>query len=333
MPTIQRQWRVQLAYALQTALNTPAAGAGIAFPINTGHGSMTMDAIPSLQIRQDGQSVRGRHGSQKTKGAYKSEMQAYNFDDIMEAVMRGTWTGGGSLGGSILINPAGTAADPIIRRYFTIEEYEQDIGVSEVYQDVVWNSFSIAMKPNAMIAFDYDWMGTGQVTTTTGNAPNFSSSTLKSTAAAVSVVPMSSLNATLTLSDIGVVVDLTDFTLKVDLKTTVPAVAGSRFAPDVFDGVIEVGGSVKMMRQDLIPFIDAIAETPITATLTVQDPAGTQKYNFIVPQFTWQSADKSDFKRDGGPLEVTVPFPTALVGVDDRGAPNPETTVIIERSF
>ena len=45
------------------------------------------------------------------------------------------------------------------------------------------------------------------------------------------------------------------------------------------------------------------------------------------------SAIKSDIKRDGGPLEETVPFPAALVGVDDRGGANPPTMVIIERNY
>src|SRR6267378_3320142 len=100
---IQRQSFVNVFYALQTGgatgtgLGNPSSGTGIELPLNTGHGEMSMDNIPSLQVRQDGLTVRGRHGTQKTKGAYKSEMQAYNFDNIIEAVMRGTWTGGGSL--------------------------------------------------------------------------------------------------------------------------------------------------------------------------------------------------------------------------------------------
>ncbi len=330
---IQRQWNVALVSALQTGLGVPATGAGQTFPINTGHGGMTMDPIPSLQIRGDGQSVRGRHGTQKTKGAYKSEMQAYNFDQYLEAIMRGTWAAGGSLGGSQLINPS---AGNLVRRYFTVEEFERDLGQSEVYEDCVWNSFTVMMKPNAMVGFDFDWVGTGQVTTTTGNAPNFTTSDLPSTTAGVPVVPMAALNAQLILSDIGVVLDLTDFQLKADLKTTAPPVAASRFSPDVFDGIFEASGQVKLMRADLIPFIDAIAETPITLTLTVSEPSGVadpKSFNFIIPQFTYQHADKSDFKRDGGPLEVTIPFPAAMVGVDDRGGAVPATTMIIERSY
>jgi hypothetical protein len=331
--SIQRQWSVAAAYQLQTALNAPAAGNGILFPFDTGHGGMTMDAIESKEIRQDGQSVRGRHGTQKTKGPYKAEMQAYNFDDIIEAIMRGTWTGGGSLGGSILLNPT---AGNLVRRYFTIEENELDIGVSEIYQDCVWDTFTLTMKPNAMVGFDFDWLGTGQVNTTTGFAPTFTSVDYKSTLAGVPIDRFASLDAVLVLSDIGTVLDLTDFSLKVDLKSVAPAVAASRYSPDVFDGVLQVGGSVKVMRRDLIPFIDAVAELPITLELTLSTPAGfspSQIYKITIPQFTYQQADKADWKRDGGPAEVTLPFPTAMVGIDDRGGGNPPTTVIIERSF
>ena len=331
--SIQRLWNVALVSALQTGLGVPAAGTGQIFPINTGHGGMTMDAIPSLQIRGDGQSVRGRHGTQKTKGSYKSEMQAYNFDQFIEATMRGVWTAGGSLNGSVLVNPT---VGNLVRRYFTVEEFERDIGISEVYEDCVMSSFTLMMKPNAMVGFDFDWVGTGQVTTTTGNAPVFTAIDLPSTTAGVPVVPMAALNAQLILSDMGVVLDLTDFQLKADLKTTAPPVAASRFSPDVFDGIFECSGQVKLMRSDLIPFIDAIAETPITLTLTVSEPPGVgnpKSFNFIIPQFTYQHADKGDFKRDGGPLEVTIPFPAAMTGVDDRGGNNPETTMIIERSY
>ncbi len=346
--TIQRQAFVNLFYQLQTGgatgtgLGNPSSGTGLELPLNTGHGEMSMDNIPSLQVRQDGLTVRGRHGTQKTKGAYKSELQAYNFDNIMEAVMRGTWAPGGALGGSILVNPI---AGQLVRRYWTIEEYERDLLQSEVYSNTVWSMFQMMVKPNGMIAFDYDWMGTGHTDgldqTTTPTAPNFTTAALPSRNAGVPVIPMAALDATVTMDDgtgPRTILNLTDWSLKVDLKVTAPPVAASRFSPDVFDGILEVGGTMKFMRADLINFRDALAETPITMAITVATPAtftgGTpQSFRFTIPQFTLGSAIKSDIKRDGGPLEETVPFPTALVGVDDRGGAFPPTMMIIERNY
>ncbi len=326
--SIQRQWNAQIAYALQAGgLGDITTGTGIVLPLNTGHGEMTMDAIPSLQIRGDGLTVRGRHGTQKTKGAYKSELQAGNFDSIFEAIMRGTWAPGGSLGGSILINPT---AGNLVRRYFTVEEFERDLTQSERYSNCVWSMMTLSMKPNQMIQCDLDWVGTGEVDgLVTPVAPSFTTADLVLPTA----TPMAALNATVEFSDLGIVLDLLDWTLKLDLKTTAPPVAASRFSPDVFDGVLQVSGSVKVMRRDLVPFVDAIDETVVTMSMLAQTPDAAQQLKFTIPQFTFQQAVKSDFKRDGGPLEVTIPFPEALVGVDDgtniSGSP---TMVVIERN-
>lgn len=342
---IQRQWAVEVNYQLQaggtagTGLGNPSTGNGIQLPLNTGHGDMSMKDIPSLQIRQDGLAVRGRHGSQTTKGAYKGELQAYNFDSIFEAVMRGTWAAGGTLGGSILVNPL---SGNLVRRYWTIEEYERDLQQSEVYSNCVWSMVSMSMKADGMIACDVDWVGTGQADlidgTTAPTAPIFTTSALPSTTAGVPVVNMAALDATVSTSDMGVIVNLTDWSLKLDLKVTSPPVAGARFSPDVFDGVLEIGGSMKMMRADLIAFRDALAELPVTMTMTAQTPPVTfggtsQILKFTIPNMTFGAAVKSDFKRDGGPLEVTVPFPSALIGVDDSGGINPPTMLIIERNY
>ncbi len=87
-----------------------------------------------------------------------------------------------------------------------------------------------------------------------------------------------------------------------------------------------------IMRRDLIPFQSVINETPITMVVNTTVPGGTQNYRFTIPQFTYQSAEKSEFRRDGGPLTVTIPFPTALVGIDNRGGANPATMFIIEHN-
>src|SRR5258708_39335175 len=123
------------------------------------------------------------------------------------------------------------------------------------------------MKPDQMIRCDVDWIGTGEVDgLVTPAAPSFTTATLPLATA----TPMAALNATVEFSDLGVVLDLVDWTLKLDLKTTAPPVAASRFSPDVFDGVLQVSGSVKVMRRDLVPFIDAIAETVVTMSMTAQ---------------------------------------------------------------
>jgi hypothetical protein len=137
--SLQRQWNAYAAFKVQSGLGTLATGAGANFiTLSGGTGNVTQTPINSILVRQDGMSLRGRGGTFATAGQYPGELNLGNYDSIFEAVMRGTWTGGGSLGGHILTNPP---AGSLVRRYFTIEEVELDLGISQVYQDCVWTKF------------------------------------------------------------------------------------------------------------------------------------------------------------------------------------------------
>jgi hypothetical protein len=45
----------------------------------------------SAEIRKDGMSTRGRHGTQQVTAAYSAEASLGALDPIIEAIMRGTW--------------------------------------------------------------------------------------------------------------------------------------------------------------------------------------------------------------------------------------------------
>jgi hypothetical protein len=91
--TYQDQSNAYVAFKAQSALGTQATGSGATVLRNNGGqgGRLTMEAIESGEVRSDMMSTRGRHGSQKTNGAYSSEISLGGFDAIMEAVMRGTF--------------------------------------------------------------------------------------------------------------------------------------------------------------------------------------------------------------------------------------------------
>jgi hypothetical protein len=129
-------------------------------------------------------------------------------------------------------------------------------------------------------------------------------------------------------------VDITALQMTVDLGATVPAVAGSKFSPDVFDGVMKVSlPSFTIMRSDLVAFNAFINETPLVFVVTVTEPSpGTGIMRFTIPNMTLGMCEKSEFKRDGGPLTVNIQVPDSRVGIDLSGGPNPATMFQIERS-
>jgi len=91
--TYQEQSNAYTAFKAQSGLGAQATGAGAAELRTTGGsgGQMTKAAVESKETRRDGMSKRGRHGSQKTSGSSPGELSLESFDEIIEAVMRGTW--------------------------------------------------------------------------------------------------------------------------------------------------------------------------------------------------------------------------------------------------
>lgn len=328
MPLIQRQWAGYAAVKKQVAQGTNATGAGASFiPLTGGTGNVTQTPINSILVRQDGMSVRGRGGTFAVSGQFPSELMMGNFDDILEATMRGTWASGGSLGGHILINPP---AGSLQRRYFTIEEVELDLLQSQVYYDCVWTKIDMAAQPNGMFTITPSFMGTGHAAGLTGGSyPNFTGPTYLNS----SYTPLAAIDATFVLGGVTQVA-VTAFQFTFDLGATVPPIAGSKYSPDVFDGVLKVSlPGFTVMEQDLSTFNQFINETPLVFSVEVDEPSpGSGKLKFTIPNMTLGQATKSDFRRDGGPLTRNIQVPDARVGIDLSGGANPATMVIIERS-
>jgi hypothetical protein len=94
MPVYQTQSNSIVAYKAQSGLGVPATGAGASILRVAGGsgGSLTKAATESNEVRYDGMRTRGRHGIQKTVGAWSAEGSIGSFDSIIEAIMRDTWS-------------------------------------------------------------------------------------------------------------------------------------------------------------------------------------------------------------------------------------------------
>ncbi len=396
-----------VAYKVQGALGSQATGsdAKVLRLIGGAGGSMTKAAIESREVRRDGMSTRGRHGQQNTTGPYSSELSLGGFDDIFQAVMRGTWgtadlaiteadmtsittgantivaaagswiteglkvgdvvvlTGHSSAGnnsrnlritgvtaltltvaetltvnavadtaftltrtGRVLVNPG---AGNLVKRYFTVEEHEYGQDQSEIFTDCVWDSFNISMQPNGLVMLNTSWVGTGQhAVLATGSSPHFSSP-VTSTGSPLAVVEAS---VRLGSSDL---LDLTAFDLAVSNQaTTVPVISSVPYSPDVFGGSETVGMNITLLRRDLQAVSDFIDETPLSLHVLLQEneTAPASFVSIFVPNFTLGGATKSALAKEGGPRTVTIPVPSALVGVDETGAGYDATQIKLQVS-
>ncbi|RKQ70118.1 phage tail tube protein [Oceanibaculum indicum] len=219
-------------------------------------------------------------------------------------------------------------ASTLAFRYFTVEEAELVIDGSEIYQDCVWNSVDLAMSPNGMFTITPMWIGTGAMTAETdGDSPYFTTP-----ADPVAAVPIAGIDAKLRLGSTDYV-DITAFNLSISLGATATPVVGSKISPDVFTGVMSVGGSLTILRENLQAVTDALAETQLSLSVLLQPEASdTDFFSLYMGNFTIQVPDKSEASRQAGPRTQTLNFPQELVGIDERGGAYDATTIKFQRS-
>lgn len=320
-----------VGYKAQAGLGTPATGAGgLGLRINKGSAGMRLSKaiIESGEVRRDGQSTRGRHGSRQAAGSYVSELSVGSLDTIFEAAMRAAWTAALSIteatmtsittttstivaaGGSWLtqgvrvgdmvkltnhstaanngkwfrvvavtattITVAGTplvldaAADITFtltvaktlihasaptERYFTIDEYFQDLDKSLVWTDCKFNRIEVSASPDSPIVCTLGVIGLDGGSVMGASAPQLTGPTFTTT------LPLVLADGTIRVNGVDYA-DLTAFNFVLDLGGSVPSVLAPN-APDVFLGNAKLSGSVSGLRTDFDHFDAFDAETQV----------------------------------------------------------------------
>lgn len=83
---------VAVNYKVESAFGElPGASGAKVFRPNSGQITLAKEPIRSNEIRRDGMSSRGRHGSRSVSGQYAGDLSVGTFDELIEAVFRGTF--------------------------------------------------------------------------------------------------------------------------------------------------------------------------------------------------------------------------------------------------
>jgi len=127
---------------------TPSTPTWTPLPHNAVSLALTKDAIESEKLRGDRQVEDFRHGNKSIGGDVTSELEYEAFDDILEAVMCGTWTTN--------VLKSGTT-----RRSFTLERKFADLATAEFhrYTGCEFNSMAVSIAPNAMVTTTFSVVG------------------------------------------------------------------------------------------------------------------------------------------------------------------------------
>jgi len=110
--------------------------------------NMSKDAVESEKLRGDRQVEDFRHGNKTIGGDISCELEYAAFDDLLEAVMCGTW--------DTDVLKSGTT-----RRSFTIERKFNDLDTPEYHRHTgcEFNSMAVSVAPNQMATATFSIVG------------------------------------------------------------------------------------------------------------------------------------------------------------------------------
>jgi hypothetical protein len=231
--------------------------------------NMSKDAIESEKLRGDRQVEDFRHGNKTIGGDISSELEYEAFDDILEAVMCGTW--------DTNVLKSGTT-----RRSFTIERKFADLATPEFHRHtgVEFNTCAISVAPNQMATATFGIVGkdlsisTSEVGSSTysadsGNTP-FDSFTGSITEGGSSIATVTAI----------------EFTIENGLEPLFSVGSDTTNRPSI--GKSRVTGSLTTYFDSKTLYEKFINETESEIVLTLTDVDGND-YQFDIPRVKYNS--------------------------------------------
>lgn len=294
--TIANGAQHSLHYVAETTYgSTPATPSFTPLPHTGTTLAVTKDAIESEKIRGDRQVEDFRHGNKTVGGDISAELEYEAFDDLLEAVLCGTW--------ATDVLKAGTT-----RRSFTIQRKFGDLAVPEyhTYTGCEFNTLALSVSPNAMVGTTFGVigkdlsLGTTAITGSTfgsdvGNSPfdSFTGSITEggSSIATVTAIELNLENGIEPLFSVG------------SQTTNRPSIGRSRAS-----GTLTTYFESKALYQKFLN------ETSSSIVLTLTDPDGNS-YAIDLPNVKYNSG-QPDVSGEGA-ITIAMEFVALYDGTDD----------------
>lgn len=229
-----------------------------------------------------------RHGAYQVGGEIGFELSTTTFDDMLEAVLGGTWSGDELKAGQT-------------RRSFTFERYFADIAPADKpfhrFTGCELNTMSLNVQPDSRVTGSFGVIGQNMLTDTaiiTGSSVNADTTT----------AGVDSFSGTLQEggSSIGVV---TEISLNITNNLNPRFIIGSKQTARPSQGQIIVSGQIGVFFENSDMLDKFINETESSIEFSLPDPAGND-LNFLLPKVKY-SGGQPDVS---GPGEIilTMPF-------------------------
>jgi len=165
------------------------------------------------------------------------------------------------------------------KRTFYIDEYNQDIDLSEVYGGCKFISMKVTGSPDGMASVEFGVLGASGTPLASGASPYYTSPTQFTS------IPLVFADATISYNETDITDD-TAFELNYMIGAATQPVIGSSVTPDVFDNNASLSGSISVVRQDLAGLTALSAETEMALHILLVEPEVEPKdcISFYVPK-------------------------------------------------
>lgn len=303
-----------------TAITTSAtgsvtvAGTGPTFTISRTTGSYITDGIkPGYVIRFTGLTATADNNKNLLVTAVTSATSITIVPLNGVAMTVGTTASGAafSVPGKITYAPSTGHTDDS----YSVEEYYEDIGQSEVYVGCKVGGANIQLPATGLVTTDFSFMGLDLGRT--GVTEYFTTPTAQGTSGI-----FASVNGALLVGGTPVAL-VTSLNISIDRGLAAEAVVGSNVKPEIFEGRIMVSGEFSTLFSDRTIADIFVNETEVSlvAALTTSSAANAEFIAISMPRIKVNSDTKAD---STGAIVSSNSF-QALKGL---GAGNDETTTI-----
>lgn len=282
--------RSGVSYVLESTFGTtPATPAMKALRVTGSTLELGKEGFQSEELREDRQIGDFRHGYRTVTGDVNFELAHGGIDDLIEAVLGGTWTG--ELTPTPQTVKAGTTA-----RSFTIERRFTDIGQYQAFTGCSINTFSLSVAPNAIV--------TGSVGVVGKDMAASATSLDASPTAASGDAPMDSFSGTLSEGGVSIAI-VTGIELSLDNGLTPAQVVGSDSTPEIVPGRSNVTGTLTAFFEDAALLNKFVGESESSLEFQLNDAAG-KHLKFTLPRIKYTGASIPVEGQDA--ITVSLPF-------------------------
>lgn len=181
--------------------------------------------------------------------------------------------------GTVTILKRLTSPTTPTRQTFTVEQYDEDTDLSELFLGCRLTGFKLSLKPGAFATWQATFLGMDRTVLATGTSPYFTSPSVTTGLGLIADDSAIRYNGAAVTSFTGIELDFT-------IAAKVEPVIGSLTPVDVFDNDLTVTGSITGLRSDFSNLTLYDAETEFELNVLLQEATSVPKgcLNFFFPR-------------------------------------------------